>query len=168
MTRRNVLPLLPIWVQQRNFRLCLLFDNCRTTPHLKPQPPSGHGSRLLVPVSLSPLHQLWGVELNGPDQGGHGLHGVYWCLLPLLTAVARDKPMARTQLSYYPLKTQWLFRKDEDFESCHWVLLHSIKALQIGVFALSVHVLLGISMERKFFLFRCSIRNCWCRIHQIH
>ena len=66
MTRRNVLPLLPIWIQQRNFRLCLLFDNCRTTPHLKPQPPSGHGSRLLAPVSAPPLHQLWGVEVKWP------------------------------------------------------------------------------------------------------
>lgn len=62
MTRRNVLPWLPIWVQQRNFRLCVPFDSCRTTPHLnggwfydsiKPQPPSGHGSRLLAPVCVA-------------------------------------------------------------------------------------------------------------------
>lgn len=142
--------------------------NAEQPPILKPQPPSGHGSRLLALVSARPLHQLWGVELNGHDQGGHGLHRVYWCLLPLLTAVVCDKPMAWTQLSYCPLKIQWLFRRHEDFESCHWVSLHSIKELQIGALALSVHVLLGISMERKFFFFSYSIRNCWCRIHQIH
>ena len=139
MTRRNVLPPLPIWILQKNLRLCLLFSNCRTSPHLKPYPRSGHGSILLAPVSAPSLHRHWGVELNGPEQGGHGLHVVYWCLLLLLTTVVRDKPAARTWLSYYPLKTQWLFRRDEDFESCHWVLLQHQSVANRSLCTVSSH-----------------------------
>lgn len=54
---------------------------------------------------MPPLHQLWGVELNGPDQGGHRF------LLPFASVTCCDQPVAQTQLSSWPWKSQWCSRR---------------------------------------------------------
>lgn len=141
-----------------------VFDNCSASPCVKPQRSPGHRSRPLAPVSAPRLQQLWGVKCPWPrrSQTSRGVP------VPFATIACCDVWQANGG------DTAWLLSPENSmtFQKRRrlWVLplsSHSIEALQTGAFALWVR-LLGISVGRRFFLFRCPIRNCWCRIHQIH
>lgn len=144
-----------MWIQQKNLRLCLLPDNCRTTlskatASLWAWEQTASSSFC---ASSSPALGSW-VKWSWPRRSQFSAASVNCC----------DQPVAQTQLSSWPWKSQWCSRRLSlaiEF-SCTASKSCKEKSWQ------SVHFLLRISMGREISLFRCSIRNCWCRIHRMH